>query len=203
MLDMETYQTYKCKDYEARILMLSSMRNDIMLHFERHRSIQAAWDAIKIQYGETSTTRLRQLILKFDGYKKHQNQTMRQYFIIMSNLINELRGAKHEMTDEQQVQVVIHSLPSNWEHIRVNLTHNDNIKIFDDVARHVELEEDRLLAEKPINKAFISETKMQGSYGSKHKKGKCKSPKYGKGGIEVNSNINANMENMVVKKTRI
>jgi len=63
MLDIETYQTYKCKDHVAQILMLSSMRNDIMLRFERHRSIQAAWDAIKIQYGETSTTRLRQLIL--------------------------------------------------------------------------------------------------------------------------------------------
>jgi len=121
----------------------------------------------------------------------------------MSNLINELRVVEHEMTDEQQVQAVIRSLPSNWEHIRVNLTHNDNIKIFDDVARHVELEEDRLLAEKPINKAFIYETKMQGSYGSKHKKGKCKSHKYGKWGIEVNSNMNASMENMAVKKTRI
>jgi len=33
-LDMEAYQTYRV----ARILMLSSMRNDIMLRFERHRS---------------------------------------------------------------------------------------------------------------------------------------------------------------------
>jgi hypothetical protein len=37
-LDMEAYQTYKRKDRVARILMLSSMRNDIMLRFERHRS---------------------------------------------------------------------------------------------------------------------------------------------------------------------
>jgi len=37
-LDMEAYQTYKHKDRVARILMLSSMRNDIMLCFERHRS---------------------------------------------------------------------------------------------------------------------------------------------------------------------
>ena len=33
----------------------------------------------------------------------------------------------------------------------VNLTHNDNIRTFDDVTRHVELEEDRLHADKPIN----------------------------------------------------
>ena len=36
--DMETYQAYKRKDRVARILLLSSMRNDIMLRFERHRS---------------------------------------------------------------------------------------------------------------------------------------------------------------------
>jgi len=63
-LDMEAYQTYKRKDRVARILMLSSMRNDIMLRFGRHRSTQSIWDAVKIQYGGTSTTRLRQLTLK-------------------------------------------------------------------------------------------------------------------------------------------
>ena len=76
---------------------------------------------------------------------------MRQHLTVISNMINELRAVGHDMIDEQQVQVVIHSLPSSWKHIRVNLTHNDNIKTFDDVARHVELEEDRLLAEKQVS----------------------------------------------------
>ena len=61
---------------------------------------------------------------------------MRQHLTIMSNMISELRAAGHDMTDEQQVQFVIRSLPSNWEHMHVNLTHNENIKTFDDVARH-------------------------------------------------------------------
>jgi len=178
-LDMEAYQTYKCKDRVACILMLSNMRNDIMLRFERHRSTQFVWNTVKIQYGGTSTTRLRQLTLKFDGYKKHQNQTMRQHLTVMSNMISELKGVGHEMTDEQQVYAVIRSLPSNWEHMCVNLTHNDNIKTFDDVACHVELEEDRLHAKKPINEVFISKTKMCGAYGSKYKKGKAKGLKYG------------------------
>ena len=68
--------------------------------------------------------------------------------------------------------------------MRVNLTHNDNIKTFDDVDRHVELEEDRLHAEKLINEVFISKTKMRGAYGSKYKRGKAKGPKYGKRGIK-------------------
>ena len=49
--DMEAYQAYKRKDHVARILLLNSMRNDIMLRFERHRSIQTVWDAVKVQYG--------------------------------------------------------------------------------------------------------------------------------------------------------
>ena len=36
--DMEVYQAYKHKDCVARILILSSMRSDIMLRFEKYRS---------------------------------------------------------------------------------------------------------------------------------------------------------------------
>jgi hypothetical protein len=89
----------------------------------------------------------------------------------MSNIISELRGVGRDMTDEQQVQAVIHSLLSNWKHMYVNLTNHNNIKTFDDVARHVELEEDRLYAKKPINEAFIFETMMRRAYNSKYKKG--------------------------------
>ena len=76
---------------------------------------------------------------------------MRQHLTIMSNMINELRDVGHEMIDEQQVQVVIRFLPSNWKHMCVNLTHNDNIKIFDNVAYHNELEENRLYAKNLVN----------------------------------------------------
>ena len=36
--DMESYQAYKPKDRVARILMLSSMRNDLMPRFENNIS---------------------------------------------------------------------------------------------------------------------------------------------------------------------
>jgi len=85
---------------------------------------------------------------------------MRQHLTVMSNMISELKGIGHKMTVEQQVQAVICYLPSNWKHMRVNLTHNDNIKTFDDVAHRVELEEDRLHAEDPVNEPFITKTKM-------------------------------------------
>ena len=56
---MEAYQAYKRKDRVARILMLSSMRNDLMFRFEKHRLVLAVWDAVNVQYGGTSTIRLR------------------------------------------------------------------------------------------------------------------------------------------------
>ena len=71
---------------------------------------------------------------------------MSRHLTVMSNMINELKDDGHEMTNAQKVQVVICSLPSNWEYVHANLTYNDNIKIFDDVAHHVKLEEDRLHA---------------------------------------------------------
>ena len=54
---------------------------------------------------------------------------------------------------------MICSLPSAWEHLCINLTHNDNIKTFDDIARHVELEEDCLLADEPYGEAYMTESK--------------------------------------------
>ena len=105
--DMEAYQAYKRKDRVARILILSSMRNDLMLCFEKHRSALVVSDVVKVQYGGTSTMRLLRLALKFDAYKKQSNYTMRQHLTIMFNMISELRGASHELTDEQQVQVMI------------------------------------------------------------------------------------------------
>ena len=71
--------------------------------------------------------------------------------------------------------------------MRFNLIHNNNIKTFDDVARHTELEEDWLHTKKLVNNAFISKTKMRWAYDFKYIKGKSKGPKYSKRGIEVSS----------------
>ena len=65
---------------------------------------------------------------------------------IMENMITKLKEAGHVLSDEQQVQAVIKSLLASWEHMKVNLTHNENIVIFNDVAKHLELEDERLEA---------------------------------------------------------
>ena len=61
----------------------------------------AVYDEVKIQFGGTSTTRLLQLALKFDAYKKQSNHTMKQHLTIMSNMISEVKGVGHDLTDEQ------------------------------------------------------------------------------------------------------
>ena len=49
------------------------------------------------------------------------------------------------------------------------MTHNVNIKTFDDVARHLELEAERLEAAKPISSVHLAETSSRKASRPKHK----------------------------------
>ena len=53
---------------------------------------------------------------------------------------------------------MIRSLLSLWETMCQNLTHNENIKTFDDVAHHLQLEAERLEAVKPISSMHMAKT---------------------------------------------
>ncbi|KAK0597315.1 hypothetical protein LWI29_023992 [Acer saccharum] len=128
--------------------MLSSMTDALMCEYEGFDTAQDMWIALKDKFGGTSTTKLRRLTIKFDTYRKRQNHDMRQHLREMSNMIRELKSAGHTLTDEQQIQAMIRSLPNSWENMKINMTHNDNIKTFDDISRHVELEDERLEAAK-------------------------------------------------------
>ncbi|KAL3525361.1 hypothetical protein ACH5RR_013733 [Cinchona calisaya] len=73
-------------------------------------------------------------------------------------MIGELKSVGYNITDEQQVQVVIRSLPQSWEHMKVNMTHNPNIKTFQDARRHVELEDERLKVARSFGEAYVVES---------------------------------------------
>ncbi|GAB2269975.1 hypothetical protein Dimus_038814 [Dionaea muscipula] len=156
------------------------MRDDIMLRFEKHNTSKAIWDVIKLQYGGTSTTRLRHPTLEFEGYKKRHDHTMREHLTAMINMIGKLAAAGHQLSDEQQVQAVIRSLPKSWEHMRVNLTHNDLIRTFDDVSCHLEMEEDRLLEDKPASEAHMDTTSQRGTSSYRRGKGRKYAPHHDK-----------------------
>jgi len=146
--DSAAYESWKKKNSIARITLLSSMENDVMREFRKYDLAKEMWIALKQKFGGTSVTKLRQLTIRFDTYKKRPNHSMRQHLREMSNMISELKDAGHVLTDEQQLQAVIRSLPHTWEHMKVNLTHNESIKTLNDAARHLELEEDRIEASK-------------------------------------------------------
>ena len=82
-------------------------------------------------------------------------------------MIIELKSVGHALTDEQQVQDVIQSLPYSWEHMKVNMTHNEIIKTFADIARHLELEDEHLEAAKPDAQAYVTASNSKNISGFK------------------------------------
>ena len=90
--------------------------------------------------------------------------------MVMPNMIAQFKSVGHVVSNEQQVQAVIWSLPNNWEHLKVNLTHNYSIKTFSDVECHVELEDECLGAAKTASNAFVAESSGTKSSNFKRKK---------------------------------
>ena len=66
------------------------------------------------------------------------------------------------LTDEQQIQAVIRSLPRGWDQMKMHLTHNEMIKTLADISKHLELEEERLAAEKPRAEVHLAESSSKG-----------------------------------------
>ena len=65
----------------------------------------------------------------------------------MSALIHDLKAVGNNLSDEQQVIVVIRSLPEpTWGQMKLVLTHSENIKTFADISRHLELEAEHIRA---------------------------------------------------------
>ena len=124
------------------------MDDDIAKQFKRYENAMELWNALREKFGGVALTKLRSLTIKFDIYKKRPDHTMKKHLKEMSNMISELNDAGHVLTKEQKIQAVIRSLPNNWEHMRMHLTHSKNIRNFEDATRYLELEEDRLTSVK-------------------------------------------------------
>ncbi|XP_058003403.1 uncharacterized protein LOC131179976 [Hevea brasiliensis] len=107
--DSEAFIAWKQKNNLARITLLSAMTDDTVRPFKNLEFAKDIWDAVKEKYGGISMTKLRELTIKFDTYKKLPNNTMKQHLRVMANMVSELREAGHQLTDEQQVQAIIRS----------------------------------------------------------------------------------------------
>lgn len=126
-------------------------------------------DNLREKFGGTTVSKLTQLTIKFDIYKKVLNKSMKQNLRDILDMIIKLKLTRHNLKDEQQVQVVIQSLPDNWEHMKVNMTYNENTKTFLNIAHHIKSEDDRFKAIKPGANAYVLEFSSKRFFGFKLK----------------------------------
>jgi hypothetical protein len=166
--------------------LISSMEDDLCFEYETYPTSHSMWEALKEKFTSITATRLRQLTCKFENFKKDPSHSMPRHLRELGNLIRELRAAGYILSDEQQVNAVIRSLPDSWESMKQNLTHNVNIKTFSDIVRHVELEADRLETAKISGKALVATASVAGTSNASNKyKGKKWKKNASKGKFQI------------------
>ena len=143
------------------------MQDDLLIEYEVYQTAHEMWEALKEKYGGLLATKLRELVMKFGNYKMRLNHTMKQHLREMKRMIRELKIFGHVLTNEQQVETVIKSLPKSWDHMVVNMTHNESVKTFDDIVRHLELEVGRLVVARPNEQAYVVESSSRKTSGFK------------------------------------
>ena len=105
------------------------MQDDLLIEYEVYQTAHEMWKDLKEKYGGLSTTKLRELVMKFGNYKMRLNHTIK-HLREMKRIIRELKTSGHVFIHEQQVEAVIKSLPKSCEHMVVNITHD---KKFQDI----------------------------------------------------------------------
>ncbi|OMO53257.1 Zinc finger, CCHC-type [Corchorus capsularis] len=140
--DQEAFQTWKRKNSIARITLLSCMTDELICEFEEYATAQGMWNALKEKFGNVSDTKLKQLVIKFDNYKKHPENNMG-----------------------------LHLQEMGWEYMNAMFIHNASIKTFADVQRHLELEEERLMAMSNHPEVNMAQSSKRGVSSHKRKKG--------------------------------
>ncbi|OMO71233.1 hypothetical protein COLO4_28342 [Corchorus olitorius] len=95
---------------------------------------------------------------------------MPEHLRVMSLMIRNIIGAGVDFSDEQQVLTMIRSLPNpEWSQMKLLMTHSKNIKTFNDMSRHLELEAEGLETSKVV--ALVG---LAGKQGASKKKPKHK-----------------------------
>ncbi len=79
--------------------MLSNMHDDLIGKYETFKNAKNMWDQLKFDFGSTSTTRLRSLVLKFELYRKDPKDTMTKHLRMMSRMIRDLKVAGNVLID--------------------------------------------------------------------------------------------------------
>ncbi|KAL0293772.1 UNVERIFIED_CONTAM: hypothetical protein Scaly_3135600 [Sesamum calycinum] len=132
--ELDAYNKWLEQDMSARFTMLSCMHDNLIREYEKYPTAKELWEVLKVAYGSTSATRLRALTLRFNQYVLDPKHSMIQHLDVMKDMIRELQNAGCELSDEQQVLVVL------------------------SVASHLKLEADRRESECAQQAAFVAHT---------------------------------------------
>ncbi|KAL0340316.1 UNVERIFIED_CONTAM: hypothetical protein Sradi_4548400 [Sesamum radiatum] len=155
--ELDAYNKWLEQDMSTRFTMLSCMHDNLIREYEKYPTAKKLWEVLKVAYGSTSATRLRALTLRFNQYVLDPKHLMIQHLDVMKDMIRELPNTGCELSDEQQVLAVLRSLPEQtWGHVKLVLTHNEQIKTFDSVASHLKLEADRRESERVQQAVFVA-----------------------------------------------
>ncbi|GAV60284.1 UBN2_3 domain-containing protein [Cephalotus follicularis] len=99
--DLEVFEAWSKKDHCTRFTLLSCMHDDLIGAYEHCPTAKEIWDQLLFDFGGTSVTRLRSLVLKFEMYKKKPKNSMTEHLRIMSAMIRVLKNAENALSDEQ------------------------------------------------------------------------------------------------------
>jgi len=63
----------------------------------------------------------------------------------LSGIVRDLKAAGQDIPEDEQALNVIRALPKTklWENFSQVMAHNDNIKTFDAISKHLEMEDER------------------------------------------------------------
>ena len=95
----ETFEAWTKKDCRTHYIMLNSMHNDLIGEFENFPIAMAMWEQLKFTFGDTSITRLRSLVMKFETHHKDPKVSMIENLRGMFSMIRDLNAVGH-ITDE-------------------------------------------------------------------------------------------------------
>ena len=104
------------------------MHNDLIGKFKEHATARAMWDVLKLKYGGTSTTKLRDLNIQFDSYKMCPKYNMEQHLRTVSTMIRELKSVGNNLTKDRKIQAGILFFRDSWETMVISMTHNETLK---------------------------------------------------------------------------
>ena len=152
------------------------MHDDLIGEFENYPTAKEMWDNIYSRYGQTSETRLRALHLKWMTYTIDSSRSITEHVRSLQAMLRDLKAAGVDISEREQWMNVLRALlteDDRWKPFINVMTHNENIKNFAEITKHLELEDELLKACAPPPVALVA--RVDRAKGNKFKRGKKKS----------------------------